>query len=464
MGNKNSGRLVLSLLAVLAAGCDGSLDLTGRGPSDNQPEDQSPASATAYVELNVRVADAVSAAPGLAPMPQVAHTSAAGLKSYQYLIRSIEICQQLEVQGTGFSASSGCVTLYTGPSYPELEYTLPMDADVALQAEAARDITLGYVDLMDPVSLEQLSQTTAFSADNTGEYNWGLVNWYMPYKIEAEIPMPGGTTAYTRDGTMRAWGSSESGFYFTNEYPGHLTEGPSELAIGMHPNGGNFFRFQAPLRITEGDVTAGTTYKLDLAFSPDGAATALMSPDTNGTFGGGADQIGRNYITDAYYTSFSTPMLDLIPIPHLPQQAVVRETYAADVSRPADAFGFSGDHFEFRIDVYYIEQDPDRTLYGVDTMGIATAQTTQGFLRIPIIQYVEAQQDGSLTLQRSEQVNVVTDFRLLDAVGDTQSATLHCIATSMSPAPEGCSNGHENNSTADPLPLQFTLRARTVLP
>ena len=458
----------LCTLALVTIACDGK-----SGPSDsdkngaNDSTDSAPAASTAYVELNVKLANATAdGAPGmlLAPAAQIGQTNATNLKSLQYLIKTIEICKSLDVSGSGYSNSSGCITLYQGPEHPELYYELPMDADTALQAEAARDITLGYVDLMDPQSLLQLNQTTAFSADNTGEYNWGLVSWYMPYKIDAEITMSGGVTAYTHDGDMRAYGSTTDGFYFTNEYAGSLTEGPSELAVAMHPNGGNFFRFQAPLRITEGDITAGTTYKLDLAFSPDGAATASMMPELYSNFGGTADQMGRDYIADPYYTSFKTPMLDLVPIPHLSDQSVVCETYAATVSRPADAFGFAGDSFSLRIDVYYIQQDPAKTLYGVDTMGIATQATTQNFSRIPAIQFVLTQEDGSITLQRSEEVDIISGFHLLDAVGDTHAATMHCIATEMSPAPEGCANGHERNSTADPVPLEFQLTNRLILP
>jgi hypothetical protein len=49
-------------------------------------------------------------------------TTATSLKSLKYYVQNVQICQNVETQGSGFSGTSGCVTIYSNPDASQDAY------------------------------------------------------------------------------------------------------------------------------------------------------------------------------------------------------------------------------------------------------------------------------------------------------------------------------------------------------
>src|SRR5690606_24083885 len=99
----------------------------------------------------------------------------------------------------------------------------------------------------------------------------------------------------------------------------------------------------------------------------------------------------------------SVPLLDLAPIPHREQEQVVRESYLASLVVGAHAF-------DVRLELYSVEGDPNRTIYGVDAKTLVTAVSTSVPPELTKVSYVVAEGDGSITFQSFNQSPIITGF------------------------------------------------------
>jgi hypothetical protein len=254
-----------------------------------------------------------------------------GLESLEYYITSVQICETMEAQGSGFSNPAGCLQLYSG-DVAGLSYGL--EDDWTPLADAARAMTTGFVDLLNPSSRAALNATTELRQDHVRAYNYGIINWSLPIKVKASIPLADGTTVlYTHDGTTQfeTVGVDNWRHYFTSPST-PLDVAPAEKAVVLLPNGGNWFKFQNPLTITQADIDERRQWVLDLVFNPEGIV--------KGFAGSGISQSnleerdGSGGITRA----ITVPMLDLAPIPHRQSEQVVRESYLASMVVGSQAF------------------------------------------------------------------------------------------------------------------------------
>lgn len=96
-----------------------------------------------------------------------------------------------------------------------------------------------------------------------------------------------------------------------------LSQGPAEEAVVLLGNGGNWFKFQAPLTITEDDIAERRAWVLDLVFNPDGIMKATNS----------IAQIAERDAQGTFVRGIAVPMLDLAPVPHRSTETIVRESY-----------------------------------------------------------------------------------------------------------------------------------------
>ncbi|MDX2470692.1 MAG: hypothetical protein QNL04_08985 [SAR324 cluster bacterium] len=122
----------------------------------------------------------------------VGQATAANLSSLKYFIRDIKICQDLTVNGSGYSGQSGCIWLYTSANSP--------DYDTYLSDEAAADST-NYIDLMTTAGRAKLNKTVTLTSDDAGSYYWGVIDWYRPIKVTAQVTLNDTTSLYTKSGT-----------------------------------------------------------------------------------------------------------------------------------------------------------------------------------------------------------------------------------------------------------------------
>lgn len=341
----------------------------------------------------------------------VGQTQASGLASLKYYVTSIQICESMEVQGSGFSNTQGCLQIYEGETNEAFDYKDPTQ-DFVSQAAAARASDEGFINLLDADSRAKLATATTVSADDARSYNWGLINWYLPIKVKADIEMSDGTVLYTHDGTTtsRAFtggGGGGAGYNYTTTASTAFTQGPSDEAVVMLPNGGTWFRFQNPLVIGTADVDAATEFDLDLAFNPEGLVKANSSGATNGP-----------PLVDAEGRSIEVPFLDVSPIPHRANETVVRQTYVGNVG------GTSA--FDIRLEFYTVKEDASATLYGVAVTSLATSLTGLSLPTLPRASFVETAADGSFTLQDWAKRSIISGFQRQTEIGAETAASVHC--------------------------------------
>ena len=80
-----------------------------------------------------------------------------GLENLEYMILGVQICESMQATGSGFSNPGGCLELYRNDT-SGLNYDLT--GDWTPLADAARDMTTGFVDLLDPSSRATLNGRT----------------------------------------------------------------------------------------------------------------------------------------------------------------------------------------------------------------------------------------------------------------------------------------------------------------
>jgi hypothetical protein len=217
--------------------------------------------------------------------------------------------------------------------------------------------------------------------------------------------MSDGSRWYTHDGvSARVVQNNFASYVTTSTTP--FSTAPAEEAVVLSNNGGTWFRFQSPFRLSADDIASHASFTLDLTLDPDGLVTAGPSPGS-GTLveandGGDIKQI-------------RLPALDLTPVAHLDTAKAVRETYNADVS-PGD--------FKLRVELYSIDGDPQRTVYGVGARVIYKNRTgdVSDFSKIS---FLEMKPNG-LEFQVWDKSPAISDMARGEKVGDTVTATVHC--------------------------------------
>jgi hypothetical protein len=374
---------------------------------------------------------------------------AAAASSLQYFISSILICESLDVQGTASNNPVNCLDLYHADTSA---FAYDPTGDLSPLADVARRTAAGYVDLMSGASLATIGGDKTLTHADAHGYSWGTINWALPIKVRATVPLSAaGGTLFTHDGvstfTINPGGNRD---FYTIASTSMLLP-PAEDAVAVLPNGGNWFKFQAPLVITNEDIDQGKTWVLDLVFNPDGLVQG---------FGGGSltpDAVVRD-VNDAGVTArgITVPLLDLAPVPHRQDDAVVRESYIAPIS-------LDGSDFEVRIELYSLANDPARIIYGVGVRSLLTATSSSIPPPISKVSFVGIDPAGTLSFESWSHTPILTGFSRGQNVGDTTSASLVCATSADPAAAAGGSAVVVNACPTSTLVTTFTLATKTTL-
>lgn len=373
--------------------------------------------------------------------------SAATLSSLKYYVRSIQVCESLVVQGSGFNDAAGCLELYRG-NHDVLAADL--SGDWAPLAEQARAIDEGYVDLMSSDSRGSLTRSTTLREQDVRSYNYGIITWALPVKVEAEIQLGDGSSLFTHDGvtTSEIIGTDNFRNYFTRAATS-LLEPPAEEAVVLLGNGGNWFKFQQPFEITREDVTQGRDWVLDLVFNPEGIIKGYEGAYVNGNLRE-EDPMGTPI------RGITVPMIDLVPVPHRASDHVVRESYSAEVE-------FGTHAFDVRVEVYSLEADPNRTILGVDVKTLVNESSNEPPPDAAKISRVDTDAEGNLTFGSFNDSPLISNFVRLPEVGDSHVARIACATHADRAGAEGGALIVVSSCPASSLDVQFTLVSRARL-
>lgn len=370
-----------------------------------------------------------------------------GLESLEYHIFSVQICETMQVSGSGFNNPGGCLELYRG-DHSTLAYEL--DADWTPLADTARASSAGFIDLLSPTARDTLSGVTALSADHVRSYHYGIITWALPIKVKATLALGDGTFLYTHDGetTFQTVGADNYRDYFTTPSTSLATP-PAETAVVLLGNGGNWFKFQNPLTITQEDIEQRREWVLDLVFNPEGIVKGFARDG----FGNGNL---REQSDAGVARGITVPMLDLAPVPHRASEHVVRESYLGRMSVGADVF-------DARIELYSVEGDPNDTVYGVDVKSLVVAESTNLPPELSKISFVVPESDGTLSFQSFTGASVISGFERVSEPLQTTTATLRCATHANREGAEGGAAIVVESCPAEEIEVTFTLVGKTRL-
>ena len=191
--------------------------------------------------------------------------------------------------------------------------------------------------------------------------------------------------------------------------------GEAEEAVVVLNNGMAYFTFQNPFVITEEDVANGTTYTLDLVFNPKNIIKAHTSETPDAPI---SDRQSPSHC-------LQIPQLELTPVPHKTTETTSREMYLIhfDSGTPDDAY-------DIRLSLYYVTQDTEKTIYGIETEGILTGLTGHLPTNIFSIVSMGEETDGSLTFKRWDESVYISGVTRLSSIG---AASTLSISTWLQP-------------------------------
>jgi hypothetical protein len=427
----------LLFLALLGAGCGG---------KDGDKKTGTPApgaggTLTTKFQLSkpVSVAAAVAFAaprPSFAPWAVSAgvpygDSGDAGLKSLRYLIQNIYICKKptdhppVMDESTVDKANldTNCIVLYQhkvdGYTHPPGD---PIGSHVADDAAYARaHPNDAFIDLLDPASRAAMGASVTILPTQVGTYNYGYVSWYPPYFVTTEV-YTGLGTLYSHDGTFSTLPDQNGYMTITNWSPKPLTTPPAQPAVLMHLQGGASFKFQTPFVIAAEDTTAGAKFELNLTFNTGSMATGFVG-------GGGAGLAYADAPGGRAVQGISMPDLLITPIPLKAGQTVGRETYLLTVTGTTGQPDFRPNPYVDRIELYYINEDPDKKIVGAGTQGMLGPDSIWMAGMLIGIGGIQTQADGSLTLLSPDNYQskpLITNFKRQTAVGAPATAEIVC--------------------------------------
>lgn len=449
----------VSILLLLACGSSGSSEQTGNAgaagsggaaASNGGTSSGGAGNTPANAGIQMRLASTAAPSGGGQNLLAFAGGGAArpGLESLEYYILSVQICESLQASGSGFSNPSGCLELYTGDR-TQLEYDLT--GDWTPLADEARAMTTGFVDLLDPVSRRTLDARTELQDGHVRSYNYGIITWSLPIKVKATIALGDGTFLYTHDGTTAFETVGSDGFrhYFT-EPATPLTSAPAEKAVVLLGNGGNWFKFQNPLTVTQADIDQSRQWVLDLVFNPEGIVKGFAGDGVS--FGSLQEKNPSGAVTRAV----TVPLLDLAPIPHRQDEQVVRESYLASLNVGPHAF-------DLRLELYSIDGDPAQTVYGVDAKTLVTAASGSVPPEMSKISSVVPGGAGSLTFRSFNDSPIISGFRRVSEEHGTTTARIACATHADRAGAEGGGAIVVDSCPSADVDVTFHLVGRTLL-
>jgi hypothetical protein len=356
---------------------------------------------------------------GTTGLEKVGPSGSAGLESFQVAVGDIRLAKDISSDGTALMGLGKSLTLFSQDL-----------GDISTLDEAAvRDPAWSshYIDFCDPGSVSRLASSKPFTVRDTGDYYWVVFDWSSFFKIRATIPLPDGDTIFTHDGPIAKYfypGSDVD--YYVTESAHDLRQGPSEDAFVRKNSTITWFRFLKPLRLTEADLDSGTTiadtvgtdsdnkpivqqvpsgkWNVLLVFNPKDLLWAQL--DGNRSFNPSIRSADSS-------SSVNVPFLRATAVPYREGEDVMRETYEFSVQ--SMSLGVSGT-YGMRLELYLIGDNV--------VASTAVSYPTDGNLppsEPPIIYYVVAKSDGSLSLQDYKSKPIFDGFVRKTTVGEEGS-------------------------------------------
>jgi hypothetical protein len=372
-----------------------------------------------------------------------------GLESLEYFIFGVQICETMQTSGSGFSNPGGCLELYRAADQAELNYDLT--GDWTPLADAARGLTTGFVDLLDPSSRETLNGRTELESEHVRSYNYGIITWSLPIKVKATIPLGDGSFLYTHDGatTFEEIGNDNWRHYFTTPST-PMSSGPAEKAVVLLGNGGNWFKFQNPLTVTQADIDERRQWVLDLVFNPEGIVKGFAGDGVS------VGSIQEKNESGGVIRAVTVPMLDLAPIPHRESEQVVRESYLASLNVGPHAF-------DLRLELYSIDGDPNQTIYGADVKTLVTAASTSAPPEMSKVSFVVPAGNGGVTFQSYNESPIISGFQRVSEPFGTTIASIKCATHADAAGAAGGAAIVVDSCPSADIDVTFRLVGRTLL-
>ncbi|MDB5103139.1 MAG: hypothetical protein JWP91_828 [Fibrobacteres bacterium] len=404
MRTKNGFALLGCLSALAATGC-----------FDSGSSSQGPGSKGGRIHLLPSISG------GKAGSAKVGSSGTGGLESFQVPVADIQLAKGLTTSGSGWSGITGSLPLFRQQmgDWNSIDSTVVRDPAWASH----------FIDFCDPASVARIASSQPFTLRDTGEYHWAVINWAPYFKVRATIPLPGGDTVYTHDGpiTTHIYPNS-SNPYFVTEAARPMLTGPSEDAFVRKNNGGTWFRFLKPLRLTEADLDSGTT--IADTVGRDSLGHPIVNQIPSGTwnvmlvfnprdlvYAGNRDSGNMSLNGDIQTPDSSTyvhvPFLKATAVPYREGEDVMRETYEFTVHFEEP---WAHGDFGMRLELYLIGDNlVATTVHTYPTDGNLAPQDA------PAVYFAEEKEDGSLSLQNYDHSPIFDGFVRKTTVGQEGS-------------------------------------------
>lgn len=372
--------------------------------------------------LRIKLVPSLSSKPNAAK--KVAPSGANGLEQFEVAVANISIAKNLTTQGSGFSNMSGAFSLFS----QNLGDYNTFDTNQARSS----DMSAKYIDFCSQQGLEKIATSHPFTIKDTGSYHWAIINWAPIFKVRASIPLAGGETIYTKDGYVTPFQypntTGQDGRYFVTIPKTTLLSGPSESALVRKNNGGTWFRFLKPLRLTEADLDTGNTiadtigrdstgkpivqqlpsgkWNVMLVFNPEDLLFASKDDKSNGS-------VTASILSPDSSAFIHVPFLKATAIPYRDGESVMRETYrfTVNIDKP-----WAKGKFGMRLELYLIGDNvvaANVHSYPIDG-NLAPSE-------VPVIFFADEAQDGSLSLQNYNRKPVFDGFKRMTTKGEKGS-------------------------------------------
>lgn len=370
-------------------------------------------------------------------MGKVAPSGASGVESFQVAVADISIAKDLTTNGSGWSGISGPLALFNQDIGDHNKLDTTTVRDPAWSSH--------YIDFCDQASVGRIASSKPFTVRDTGNYNWVVINWSPYFRVRSTIPMPGGDTVFTHDGpvTRHRFPNSPNtdDAYYITEPTKSLLQGPAEDALVRKNNGGTWFRFLKPLRLTEADLDSNTTVpdtvgmdsvgKPIIKFVPSGKWNVLLVFNPQDLLYAGENDHSNSSINGDIMSPDSSayvhvPFLKATAVPYREGEDVLRETYEFSVQiDKAWAKGTYG----MRLELYLIGDNVVASTVNAYPTDAALAPPD-----VPVIFFAAAKSDGSLSLQGYDRSPIFDGFQRKHTLG--QEGTVLWDGSSMSQAAE----------------------------
>jgi hypothetical protein len=452
-----------------AGGGVGQGGVPGQGGGSGAGAGGSPAATTGTIRLVPNVVAGVQPGKGstlplvLNPTAlRIGSPSALSLQSLKYYISSIQLCQDVTLQGSGYSGTQGCIQLYQNQAPGSPDY------DTYLVTQAKDDTTAGrYIDLMTaegqaalrkPITLEvplpppnpdagapddagndpdsRAGDDAAVADDaasdppappsQAGAYRFGLINFYRPIKVKAEFPVVGHPDQHFRTRAVThitpVAPPMAGGFASERVEIGDTLSGPTEETTYMLNNGGALFTFQKPFVITREDIEAKAEIKIDLVFNPENFGQAYESQTCR-------DQNWVQICDPVNNVIIDMPYVRMNPVPRKTGEKTRKETYLMDYDINS----------KLRIELYYNDHDPEAGVQGVDTAIVYGPSATTPNNNVIASNFVAQigsvrSNDASVTLMDYQHTPNLVGLRRRQ----NGTTTIHCLFTgAICPTPGG---------------------------